>query len=74
MSIASPTESLHPPGETGPQTGVPSMGRSRIMVMSYSVTVVSPHGRWNVWVFGHHRSTIAVNTRQSIIGRPSVTS
>jgi hypothetical protein len=27
MAIVTPMESLHPPGDTGRQTGVPSMGR-----------------------------------------------
>jgi hypothetical protein len=44
------------------------MGRSRIMVTSYSVTVVSPHGRWNVWGSGCHRSTSAINAAESIVG------
>jgi hypothetical protein len=74
MSIDSPTEYLHPAEDTGPQTRVTSMGRLRIMVTSYSVTVVSPHERWNVWVSGHHRSTSSVNATKSIIDRLLVTS
>jgi hypothetical protein len=45
-------KSLHPPRVTIPQIGLPLMGRQRIMAMSYSVTVVSPHERWNMWVSG----------------------
>jgi hypothetical protein len=74
MLIAAPTESLHPPGDTVPQTGVPSMRIPRIMVMSCSVTVVSPHGRWNVWVSRCDRSTSAINVVESIIDRPPVMS
>jgi hypothetical protein len=70
--IVAPTESLHPPGDIIPETGVLSMGRLRIMTTSCSVTVVSPHGRWNVWVFRRHRSTSVINAVESIIGRPSV--
>jgi hypothetical protein len=74
MLIASPTESLHPTEDTGPQTRVPSMGRQRIMVTSYNITVVSPYGRWNVWISGRYRSTRAVKAVESIIDRPLVTS
>jgi hypothetical protein len=34
MSIVAPTESLHPYGDISPHTGVPSIGRTRIMAMS----------------------------------------
>jgi hypothetical protein len=74
MPIAALTESLHPLGNTDPQTGVPSMGRPRIMVASYSVTVISTDERWIVWVYRRHQSTSAVNTAASIIDRPPVTS
>jgi hypothetical protein len=67
--IAVVMESLHPAGDTVPETGVPSMGRPTIMATSYIVTVVSPHGRWNMWVFERHQSTSAINTAESIIGR-----
>jgi hypothetical protein len=50
------------------------MGKSRIMVTSYNVTVVSPHKRCNVWVSGRHWSTSAINAAESIIGRPPMTS
>jgi hypothetical protein len=68
--IAAPMESLHPPGDTIPETSVPSMGRPKIMAMSCSVTVAFPHGRWNVWVSGRHQSTSAINAAESIISRP----
>jgi hypothetical protein len=45
-------------------------GGPRIMATSCSITVVSPHGRWNVWVSGCHRFTNAVNTVESIIRKP----
>jgi hypothetical protein len=67
--IATVMESLHPAGDTVPETGAPSMGRPRIMVTSCSVTVISPYERWNVWVSRCHRSTSDVNTAESIIGR-----
>jgi hypothetical protein len=67
--IAAMMESLHPAGDTIPETGAPSMGRPRIMATSCNVTVISPHRRWNVWVAGHHRSTSAFNAVESIIGR-----
>jgi hypothetical protein len=70
--IAAPTKSLHSAGDTIPEIGVPSMGRPKIMATSYSVIVVSPHRRWNVWVFGHHRSTSVINAVESIINKPSV--
>jgi hypothetical protein len=72
MSIAAPTESHHQPGDTVLETGVTLMERPRIMMTSYSVTVVSPHGMWNVWVSGRHRSTSVINAAESIIGRPPV--
>jgi hypothetical protein len=68
--IASPMESLHQVGDTNPQTGVPSMGRPRIMATSCNVTMVSLDGRWNVWISGRHRSTSDINAGPSIIGRP----
>jgi hypothetical protein len=74
MPIASPTESLHPTEDIGPQIRVPSMGRPRIIVTSCSITVVSPHGRWNVWVSERHQSTRAIKAAESIIDRPSVMS
>jgi hypothetical protein len=67
--IAAMTESLHSTGDTVLETGAPSMGRPRIMATSCNVTMVSPHGRWNVWVSRRHRSTSAVNVAESIIGR-----
>jgi hypothetical protein len=67
--IAAVTESLHPTGDIVLETGAPLMGRPRIMAMPCSVTVISPHWRWNVWVSGRHRSTSAVNAVESIIGR-----
>jgi hypothetical protein len=67
--IASLTESLHPVGDTIPQTGASSMGRPRIMATSCSVIVVSLDGRWNMWVFERHRSTSDVNAGPSIIDR-----
>jgi hypothetical protein len=67
--IAATTESLHPARDTIPEISAPSMGRPRIMTMSCSITVVSPHRRWNVWVSGRHRSTSAINVAESIIGR-----
>jgi hypothetical protein len=70
--IAAPTESLHPPRDTIPETGVPSMGRARIMATSYNVTMVSSHERWNMWVSGRHRPTSVINAVESIIGRPPV--
>jgi hypothetical protein len=66
---ASLIESFHPAEDTIPQTRMSSMGIPRIMVTSYSVTVVSPHGRWNVSVSRRHRSTSAVNAVESISGR-----
>jgi hypothetical protein len=66
--IAAAMESLHPAGDTILETGAPSMGRPRIMAMSCSVTVISPHGRWNVSVSGRHRSTSDINAAESIIG------
>jgi hypothetical protein len=69
MPIAAAIESLHPSGEIVPVTGVSSMGRSRIMSMSCNIIMVSPHGRWNVWVSGRHRSTTGINVAESIIGR-----
>jgi hypothetical protein len=70
MTIASPTESLHLAEDTIPQIGVSSMGRPTMI--SYSVTVVSPHERWNVCVSGRHRSKSVVNVADSINGRPRV--
>jgi hypothetical protein len=67
--IAAAMESLHPAGDTIPEIGAPSMGRSRIMATSCSVTVISPHGRWNVWVSGRHQSTSGVNAAEFIISR-----
>jgi hypothetical protein len=67
--IAAVTESLHPTVDTIPETGVTSMGRLRIMATSCSITVVSPQGRWNVWVSGRHRYISAINTAESIISR-----
>jgi hypothetical protein len=74
IPIAAPTESLHPPGDNVPQTDVSSMGRPRIMMTSCNVTVVSPHGRWNMCISGHHRSTSVINVVESIIDRSSVMS
>ncbi|KAE8666449.1 Tubby-like F-box protein 5 [Hibiscus syriacus] len=37
----------------------PSTGSPRCIATSSSVIVHSPHGRWNVWVSGLHRSTKA---------------
>jgi hypothetical protein len=71
--IAAVMESLHPAGGTIPETGAPSMGRPRIMATFCNITIVSPHGRWNVWVSGRHRSTSVVNTAESIISRSSNT-
>jgi hypothetical protein len=73
MSIASPTKSLHPTRDTSPHIGKSSMGRPRIIATSWSVTVVSLHGRWSVWVSGRYRSTSVVNVVRSINGRPPVT-
>jgi hypothetical protein len=67
--IAALMEYLHLPGDTIPETDMPSMGRPRIMATSCSITVVSPHGRWNVWVSKHCRSTCAINAAESIIDR-----
>jgi hypothetical protein len=39
-----------------------------------NVTMISPLGRWNMCVFGRHRSTSAINTTESIIGILPVTS
>jgi hypothetical protein len=72
--IACLTESLHLVGDTIPQIGVSSMGRPRIMTTSYSITVISPDGKWNMWVFGCHRSLSAVNVAASISDRPRVMS
>jgi hypothetical protein len=70
--IAAPMESLHPSGDTIPEPSVPSMERPRIMATSYSVTVVSPHERWNVWVSGRYQPTSAINATESIIVRMPV--
>jgi hypothetical protein len=67
--IAAATESLHPAGDTVPETDASSMGRPRTMATSCSITVVSPHRRWNVCVFEHHRSISVVNAAESIISR-----
>jgi hypothetical protein len=67
--IAAVMESLHPARDTVPETNAPSMERPRIMAMFCSITVISPHKRWNVWVSGCHWSTSAVNAAESIIGR-----
>jgi hypothetical protein len=65
---------LHQAEGTGSQIRVLSMGRPRIMVTSCTITMVSPHRRWNVWVSKRHRSTRAVKAAKSIIGRPPMTS
>jgi hypothetical protein len=67
-------ESLHPAGDTIPQTGVSSMGRPRIRAMSYNIIVISLDRRWNVWVYGRHRSMSVVNVATSISSRPQVMS
>jgi hypothetical protein len=51
---------------------VPSMRRPRIITMSGSVTVVSPHGRWNMCIPERHRSTSIINVAESINDRPRV--
>jgi hypothetical protein len=65
LPIAAPTESLHLPGDTDPQTRVLSRGRPRIMATSCSVTVVSPHERWIMCVSECHRSTSVINVAPS---------
>jgi hypothetical protein len=68
------TVSLHPAEYTIPQTGVPSMGRPRIMAMTCSITVISPDGRWNVWVPRRHQSMSVINAAASINDRSRLTS
>jgi hypothetical protein len=36
------------------------------------LTMVSPYERWNMWVFGRHRSTSVINAAESIIASPPV--
>ena len=67
------TMSLHPSDCTMPVTATPSNGSPRIMATSCRVTVISPQGRWKVWVSGRQRSTKAVNRGPSIAGSPSLT-
>jgi hypothetical protein len=74
MPIAVLALSLHPSRDTSPQTEMLSIGRPRIMVTSWIITVVSPHRRWNMWVSGRHRSTSVVNAAEYIIDRPSMMS
>ena len=38
----------------------PSIGIPKRTSISYNVIVISPCGRWKVWVSGHHHSTKAV--------------
>jgi hypothetical protein len=68
MPIVASTESLLPFGDTDPQPGVSSMERPRIMATYCSITVISPLGKWNVWVSERHRSTSAINAVEFIIG------
>jgi hypothetical protein len=74
MPIVASTESLLPFGDTDPQPGVSSMERPRIMATYCSITVISPLGKWNVWVSERHRSTSAINAVEFIIGILSVMS
>jgi hypothetical protein len=74
MPIVASTESLLPFGDTDPQPGVSSMERQRIMATYCSITVISPLGKWNVWVSERHRSTSAINAVEFIIGILSVMS
>jgi hypothetical protein len=74
MPIVASTESLLPFGDTDPQPGVSSMERQRIMATYCSITVISPLGKWNVWVSECHRSTSAINAVEFIIGILSVMS
>jgi hypothetical protein len=74
MPIVASTESLLPFGDTDPQPGVSSMERQRIMATYCSITMISPLGKWNVWVSERHRSTSAINAVEFIIGILSVMS
>ena len=44
----------------GPTIASPLMGNPMITSTSCNVIVISPCGRWNVWVSGRYRSTNAV--------------